>query len=51
MISKISSFIILFVCIALSIPAQNRWQYYFDKPAFIWGESIPLGNGRCLGEV
>lgn len=26
--------------------AQNTWQYYFDKPADIWEESIPLGNGR-----
>lgn len=25
---------------------QNEWQYYFDKPAIIWEESIPLGNGR-----
>ncbi len=26
--------------------SQNEWQYYFDKPATIWEESVPLGNGR-----
>lgn len=25
---------------------QNQWQYYFNHPASIWEESIPLGNGR-----
>lgn len=25
---------------------QHIWQYYFDRPATIWEESIPLGNGR-----
>ncbi|MDU1892371.1 MAG: glycoside hydrolase family 95 protein [Dysgonomonas sp.] len=25
---------------------QNTWQYYFDNPASIWEESVPLGNGR-----
>ncbi|WP_239063831.1 glycoside hydrolase N-terminal domain-containing protein [Bacteroides sp. 51] len=25
---------------------QNEWQYYFDQPATIWEESVPLGNGR-----
>lgn len=24
---------------------QNQWQYYFNHPASIWEESIPLGNG------
>lgn len=45
MTSKISPFIILFWC-TLSMSAQNTWQYYFDSPASIWEESIPLGNGR-----
>lgn len=43
---KITYSIILFLCITLSISAQNTWQYYFDNPASIWEESIPLGNGR-----
>lgn len=45
MTSKISSCIILCLC-TLSMSAQNTWQYYFDSPASIWEESIPLGNGR-----
>lgn len=24
----------------------NVWQYHFDKPARIWEETLPLGNGR-----
>lgn len=43
---KITSSIILSLCITLSISAQNTWQYYFENPASIWEESIPLGNGR-----
>lgn len=46
MISKNLSIIILFMCITLSVSTQNTWQYYFDSPASIWEESIPLGNGR-----
>ena len=30
----------------LSVQGQNIWQYYFNRPASIWEESIPLGNGR-----
>lgn len=26
--------------------SQGKNQYYFDKPASIWEESVPLGNGR-----
>lgn len=26
--------------------ASNQWLYYFNKPASIWEESVPLGNGR-----
>jgi len=25
---------------------QNIWQYYFNRPASVWEESVPLGNGR-----
>ncbi|MBB4034276.1 alpha-L-fucosidase 2 [Dysgonomonas hofstadii] len=35
--------------LALNLTAQdkqNQWQYYFDRPATIWEESVPLGNGR-----
>lgn len=26
--------------------SENVWQYHFDKPAKIWEETLPLGNGR-----
>ncbi|WP_029902872.1 glycoside hydrolase N-terminal domain-containing protein [Prevotella sp. 10(H)] len=42
-------FYFLFTALTLSAqnPGQmNTWQYYFDRPAQIWEESIPLGNGR-----
>lgn len=26
--------------------SNNHWEYYFEKPADIWVESVPLGNGR-----
>lgn len=26
--------------------SSNHWEYHFDKPATIWEESVPLGNGR-----
>lgn len=42
-------FLLLFIFSWSGLSAQNKqneWQYYFDKPASIWEESIPLGNGR-----
>lgn len=42
-------FPLLFIFSVISLFAQekqNEWQYYFDKPATIWEESVPLGNGR-----
>lgn len=42
-------FLLLFIFSWSRLSAQNKqneWQYYFDKPASIWEESIPLGNGR-----
>lgn len=42
-------FLLLFIFSWSGLSAQdkqNEWQYYFDKPASIWEESIPLGNGR-----
>lgn len=38
--------IIFFIICQYTVAQQNIWQYYFDKPATIWEESIPLGNGR-----
>lgn len=43
-VKKVCLLFFIIVCIAAN--AQNTWQYYFDKPAAIWEESIPLGNGR-----
>lgn len=45
-ISKNLSFVLLFWCVNLTVATQNIWQYFFDTPASIWEESIPLGNGR-----
>lgn len=28
--------------------AKKEWQYHFDKPARVWEETFPLGNG-CIG--
>lgn len=39
-------FCFLLFFISAKTIAQNKWQYYFDTPATIWEESIPLGNGR-----
>jgi len=39
-------FCFLAISICLTSNAQSKWQYYFDEPASIWEESIPLGNGR-----
>lgn len=38
--------VLLFVSVSITGTAENKWQYYFDQPASIWEESIPLGNGR-----
>lgn len=26
--------------------SEKEWQYHFDKPAKLWEETLPLGNGR-----
>ncbi len=36
----------LFIILVLNSICQNKWEYYFEEPASIWDESIPLGNGR-----
>ncbi|SHF36038.1 glycoside hydrolase family 95 protein [Dysgonomonas macrotermitis] len=35
----------LFLC-SLILEGQNVYQYYYNSPATIWEESVPLGNGR-----
>ncbi|GAB6007924.1 glycoside hydrolase family 95 protein [Dysgonomonas reticulitermitis] len=46
-LGKIFLFLFTFSVINLfAQDKQNEWQYYFDKPATIWEESVPLGNGR-----
>lgn len=44
-IKSIYLFSILFT-FTNTVLSQGKKQYYFDKPASIWEESIPLGNGR-----
>lgn len=39
-------FTYLLVLTCLWGSAQNKWHYYFEKPASIWEGAIPLGNGR-----
>ncbi|NDV67962.1 glycoside hydrolase N-terminal domain-containing protein [Dysgonomonas sp. 25] len=39
-------YLILFSAPLLSQAQEYRWGYHFDRPAEIWEESIPLGNGR-----
>lgn len=39
--------LLIAICsVFIQIQAQSNLQYYFVKPAKIWEESIPLGNGR-----
>ncbi|NDV94920.1 glycoside hydrolase family 95 protein [Dysgonomonas sp. 521] len=46
-LNKFFPFVFIFSVINLfAQEKQNEWQYYFDKPATIWEESVPLGNGR-----
>lgn len=39
-------FLFLLLICSIRTSAQNEWKYYFEQPASIWEESIPLGNGR-----
>lgn len=32
--------------LTLGVTHASGWKYYFDSPAKIWEESVPLGNGR-----
>lgn len=46
-LNRILPFLFIFSVINIfAQDKQNEWQYYFDKPATVWEESIPLGNGR-----
>ena len=30
----------------MEAPPGKSWSYFFDKPAKVWEETLPLGNGR-----
>ncbi len=32
--------------LTLGVTHASGWKYYFDSPAKVWEESVPLGNGR-----
>ena len=33
-------------CKQTGAPAVKSWSYFFEKPASVWEETFPLGNGR-----
>ena len=33
-------------CKQMEAPPGKSWSYFFDKPAKVWEETLPLGNGR-----
>ncbi|WP_129699286.1 glycoside hydrolase family 95 protein [Parabacteroides goldsteinii] len=41
----------LMACSSERIKESNRMALYFDKPAAVWEEAIPIGNGRLGGMV
>ena len=45
--NRIALFIILVFCTITSIFGQsNDYKLWYDKPAQVWTEALPLGNGR-----
>jgi alpha-L-fucosidase 2 len=47
LIKRISLLISLLICGLLSLSAQsNDYKLWYDKPAQVWTEALPLGNGR-----
>jgi len=38
--------LLAFSLFAIGMMKATDWKYYFDSPATIWEESVPLGNGR-----
>lgn len=38
--------LIVSACANIDMNVENRQSYFFDRPARIWEESFPLGNGR-----
>jgi len=46
-IKKSRIFIFAFICGLSSLSAQsNAYKLWYDKPAQVWTEALPLGNGR-----
>lgn len=43
---KIKIMAICFGIFSLTVTAQNDLKLWYDKPAAIWNEALPLGNGR-----
>lgn len=39
-------FLILFLFVCHSVSSQNSLKLWYDKPASVWEEALPLGNGR-----
>lgn len=35
-----------FALLTFGLTQASEWKYYFDSPAAVWEESVPLGNGR-----
>ncbi|MRG47317.1 glycoside hydrolase family 95 protein [Chitinophaga sp. SYP-B3965] len=47
MYNRISSLFILLSCLSASVNAQQKpLRLWYDKPAKLWEETLPLGNGR-----
>src|ERR1035437_1241894 len=38
--------LLAFSLLAIGMMKATDWKYYFDSPATVWEESVPLGNGR-----
>jgi alpha-L-fucosidase 2 len=37
---------LVFGLLLFGVVQASDWKYYFEKPATIWEETVPLGNGR-----
>ncbi|MCR8666749.1 glycoside hydrolase family 95 protein [Aestuariibaculum sp. M13] len=42
----LKSLVLVFLFGMLKVSAQNKLKLWYDKPAEIWNEALPLGNGR-----
>lgn len=45
-VKKLILLIVLNICFLLEMKAGNSLIYFFDKPAYMWEVTLPLGNGR-----